>query len=316
MLLIDGVKYKLWTPGDEEKEFHPLVKKNYKHIFGEDAIYFDLKQKLSSKSGLAGIPDAYVISLTKPKGWYVVENELSSHDVYRHIVGQVTEFMDLIDELENQRELVQIFCNEIEGDKELEGFVKKRVNTEVFRFLTELLSTQPKIALIVDKITPELNKALNRLNKIANTEVVELQTYAREDAENVQAYLFEPLHVPEIEARSTGTNRKIRRYPKGEITPRFNYRLPILESLIEKGGAGKTSEILSSVYSKMKDKFTPKDLEKLPSGNAIRWNNRARWVRQQLTSEGYMKKDSPPGTWEITNEGKKYLEELKRERAR
>jgi len=29
MLIVDGVKYKLWTPKDEEKEFHPLVKDTY-----------------------------------------------------------------------------------------------------------------------------------------------------------------------------------------------------------------------------------------------------------------------------------------------
>jgi hypothetical protein len=33
MLLIDGVKYKLWTPENEENEFHPLIKKHYKMIF-------------------------------------------------------------------------------------------------------------------------------------------------------------------------------------------------------------------------------------------------------------------------------------------
>ncbi|MBO3758047.1 MAG: hypothetical protein QXQ94_10230 [Candidatus Bathyarchaeia archaeon] len=32
-LIVDGVKYKLWTPKDEEKEFHPLVRKCYKEIF-------------------------------------------------------------------------------------------------------------------------------------------------------------------------------------------------------------------------------------------------------------------------------------------
>jgi hypothetical protein len=65
-LYIDGVRYREWTPSDEEKEFHPLVKQNYKRIFGEDPIYFDIKPRLSSKSGVGGIPDAYVISLSKP----------------------------------------------------------------------------------------------------------------------------------------------------------------------------------------------------------------------------------------------------------
>lgn len=81
MLTIDGVRYKLWIPKDEEKEFHPLVRSSYKQIFGENALYFDVTQRLSSKSGLIGIPDAYVIILSKPYSWCIVENELSSHDV-------------------------------------------------------------------------------------------------------------------------------------------------------------------------------------------------------------------------------------------
>jgi hypothetical protein len=35
MLIIDGVKYQLWTPTNEEKEFHPLVKEYSKEIFGK-----------------------------------------------------------------------------------------------------------------------------------------------------------------------------------------------------------------------------------------------------------------------------------------
>ena len=36
MLLIDCVKYKLWTPKDEEKESHPMIKEHSEEIFGEE----------------------------------------------------------------------------------------------------------------------------------------------------------------------------------------------------------------------------------------------------------------------------------------
>lgn len=41
-LIIDGVKYKLWTPKHEEKEFHPMIKEHSKEIFGEKSLYFDI----------------------------------------------------------------------------------------------------------------------------------------------------------------------------------------------------------------------------------------------------------------------------------
>ena len=97
----------------------------------------------------------------------------------------------------------------------------------------------------------------------------------------------------------------------GEITPRNGYRLPILETLVEMGGRAKVSEVLNKVFNKMKDQLKPKDIEKLPSGISIRWENRAQWERLRLINEGYLKKDSPRGIWEITDAGKKLYENLK-----
>ena len=57
MLVIDGIKYKLWTPEDEENEFHPMIREHSKEIFGEHSLYFDvqhrLRYKLESKAGIA-----------------------------------------------------------------------------------------------------------------------------------------------------------------------------------------------------------------------------------------------------------------------
>jgi hypothetical protein len=57
LLLIDGAKYRLWMPKDEEKEFHPLVRVNSKEIFGNDTIYFDVKTMIKTAAGIGLIPD-------------------------------------------------------------------------------------------------------------------------------------------------------------------------------------------------------------------------------------------------------------------
>ena len=36
MFIVDGVRYRLWTPKDEEKEFHPIIKEHINEIFGLD----------------------------------------------------------------------------------------------------------------------------------------------------------------------------------------------------------------------------------------------------------------------------------------
>jgi len=102
-----------------------------------------------------------------------------------------------------------------------------------------------------------------------------------------------------------------KRAKRGDNTPREAYVHPILEALIELGGSGKVKTILNKLFEKMKDKMTEKDLEKQPSGNAIRWKNIAQWARQDLVNKGYLKKDSQRGTWEITEPGRTFYESKK-----
>jgi len=199
MLVIDGIRYRMWTPKDEEKEFHPMIKEHSREIFGEDSVYFDIKHKLSSKSGIAAIPDAYVITLSKPYEWYIVENELASHPVYSHIVPQISKFVDNIEELETQRDIRSILDKEVNEDVVLKALIEKKTGQDSYRFLSELVSKQPKIAFIIDKMTPEVEKASKSLKKLANTEIIEFKTFVREDAPNVHAHLFEALYEEEIE---------------------------------------------------------------------------------------------------------------------
>ena len=76
-----------------EKDFESKVVEYSKSIFGKDTVYFDTKKKLS-KGEIIAIPDGYLIDFTfenNPR-LYIVENELSSHDVFRHIGEQILKF--------------------------------------------------------------------------------------------------------------------------------------------------------------------------------------------------------------------------------
>ena len=161
MLVIDGVKYKLWTPKDEEKEFHPMIKEHSKEIFGKNSLYFDVKHKLKSRSGIGSIPDAYVISLSKPYEWYIVENELASHRVYEHIVPQISKFISGIENLRSQREVRDALYKEITKDGILKAYVEKMIDPEeIHLFLSSLVSKPPKIAIIIDEVTDEVREAV------------------------------------------------------------------------------------------------------------------------------------------------------------
>ena len=98
---------------------------------------------------------------------------------------------------------------------------------------------------------------------------------------------------------------------KGERTPRQSFRIPILKALIELGGRGKADQILEKVEIEMKGILKSVDYEKLPSGVMIRWQNTAQWERFVMVQDGLLHSDSPRGVWEITEKGRKFLENSK-----
>ena len=192
MLIVDGVRYKPWTPKDEEKEFHPLVKSQSKEIFGKDSIYFDVKTTLKSASGIGSIPDAYVIDLAEPYQWYVIENELATHPVYDHIVKQLTKFINGIDNQGCRAQILELIYEEINKDDVLRTAVlAKTKSVDLYRFLSKLFSKIPKIVVIIDEKNPDVEEACQALKYAP--EIIEFKSYVQEDNPQVYAHLFEPL---------------------------------------------------------------------------------------------------------------------------
>jgi hypothetical protein len=219
MILIDGVKYRLWTPKDEEKEFHPMIKEHSKEIFGENSLYFDIKHKLISKSGIGSIPDAYVITLSKPYKWYVIENELASHSIYDHIVKQLTKFINGLRNPKSRNDILEALDYEIRTDKVLKAHVEKMIGSpETFRFLSKLLSHPPNIVVVIDELNEEVREACQSLRY--ETQFVEFKTFVREDAENVHAHLFEPIYTivkPEVAKEESFVEVKKAELELGEV---------------------------------------------------------------------------------------------------
>lgn len=193
MLTVNGVKYRLWHPKDEEKEFHPLVKACSKEIFGEDSIYFDVKRILKTASGIGSIPDAYVITLSQPHRLYVVENELATHPIYDHVVRQLTKFINGIANQNARSQIIDMLYDQIDRDNNLREQIQKTVgSTDIYRFLSKLLAEPPRIVIIIDQRSDELEEACFSLRY--QPDIVEFKTFVKEGDENARAHLFEPIH--------------------------------------------------------------------------------------------------------------------------
>jgi len=124
----------------------------------------------------------------------------------------------------------------------------------------------------------------------------------------LQALLDEWVALGEKPRSSGSPSRRSGRSSVGGALRQEAYRLPILRALVRLGGRGPAGRVLELVHEEMKDRLTEADYAKLSSGT-IRWKNRAQWMRYHLKEEGLLRDDSPSGIWEISAEGRRWLEE-------
>jgi len=193
MLLIDGAKFEEWTPQKEVEEFHPIVKEHIKDIFGEQSFFLEAS-KLKSEAGKGSIPDGFVIILGEKPEWHILEMELSSHDVYKHVVDQVGRFINGIGSTSTQHKIVEAIYQEIIQNKVLKAEFEEIIGSnEVYKSLNDLISKPPVLTVIIEEKTPELEEALSLL-RYSPINIVEFQTFRRAGTESVHAHLFKPLH--------------------------------------------------------------------------------------------------------------------------
>jgi hypothetical protein len=92
----------------------------------------------------------------------------------------------------------------------------------------------------------------------------------------------------------------------GSILPEREYWKPILSIIAERGGSAPAGDVIEALGERLKDSFTPLDLEQLDTG-AVRWRNRARFARLRMTQQGLLSSTSPRGIWGITEAGRAYI---------
>jgi hypothetical protein len=180
------------------------------------------------------------------------------------------------------------------------------------------------VVLAFEVLLEEIEGTVNSLNKLG-AKAFEKGDYAlakdlvdkgsqmssfREKVQNLQKewkHLFGPSPRPKRVVKE--------RLKRGMRTPEDFFREPILMVLLEMGGSAPISEVLDRVYKKVKASLNKYDLQPLPSDpQSIRWRNTAQWCRNTLVREGLLRSDSPRGTWELSEEGRRQAERLKHEK--
>jgi len=203
IILIDGIRYCRYTP-KSEAEFERMIVENAARIFGEEAIYLDIKKLIKTEWGQGTIPDGFLF-YPEQRRFVLVEVELSSHPVFEHISKQVNKFISAFANYKSRQKLASMLKEYIEEEPALAKRMKPLLGTkglyeflefDVFEPLAEAKNFE--VIVIIEDKTPAVCEALSWLHP--SPSLIEAAVYAREGAEMVKALRFEPQFkfVPQV----------------------------------------------------------------------------------------------------------------------
>ena len=189
LLLKDGVKYCPYEYTSEE-ELAQIVIEHYKEIFGESALFFD-PQTMKTQIGIEARNDGIVLAPEQNR-WYIVEIELSKHPLHEHIIPQISRFSIAYEEAATRKKIVNTLYDAIRKDVFKTAAIQNQKIEDLHKMLTDLIDTQPTIAIIIDEKTPELDSICKKLP--FQTQTAEFKTYERENnGIGVHIHEFQPL---------------------------------------------------------------------------------------------------------------------------
>lgn len=173
-----------------------------------------------------------------------------------------------------------------------------------------LLEEIEKLFNILNK---EIEEASNNRDYEKARRLIEYGEKLKSFREEANALRDKWLNLFTIVAKEKIKRRKEKgRLKRGLRTPQREFYLPILKVLINLGGKAQVHEVLRNLEIEMKDILNNYDLQHLTSNpNIKRWENTAGWARYAMVKKGLLKLDSPPGIWEISEEGRNYYESNK-----
>ena len=163
----------------KESDFERDVIEHSKEIFGPKSVYIDIKKKIK-KDNIITIPDGYLLdfSFESDPHLYIVENELVSHDPYKHIGQQLLKFAIAYKAsgLRIKKFLVNKICENSKMKKAVESGFSKAGYGNIDAFLEDLIFEKEVSAIIIiDEITPDLENVVNQL--AMKIDLLEFQTF-------------------------------------------------------------------------------------------------------------------------------------------
>jgi hypothetical protein len=149
-------------------------------IFGKKSIYIDLKKKVKRKTvSFANIPDGYLLDFRSKIKLWIVENELSTHDSFKHIGVQLLRFATQFSEASFA---VKEFLNEyINNNSEVKEKFNFLVRKSEFSNISEALDfaiykNDYGFIVVIDEINEDLTKVTREIAR--QPELIEIKKFS------------------------------------------------------------------------------------------------------------------------------------------
>ena len=188
-----------------EKDFEQDVVANYRHIFGNDTVYIDIKKKIGDN--IVTIPDGYLLDFTfsnNPR-LYIIENELSVHDAYKHIGTQLLKFA--VSYKQSRLKIKQYILDYLSKSPTNMTFIESKASEMGYRNIDAMLESMiyrdtVDAIVIIDNSSAELENVLSHLSM--KIDIIEFKAY--ENGAGNRLYKFIPFNneVKEFVAARSG----------------------------------------------------------------------------------------------------------------
>ena len=188
-----------------EKDFEQDVVANYRHIFGNDTVYIDIKKKIGDN--IVTIPDGYLLDFTfsnNPR-LYIIENELSVHDAYKHIGTQLLKFA--VSYKQSRLKIKQYILDYLSKSPTNMTFIESKASEMGYRNIDAMLEFMiyrdtVDAIVIIDNSSAELENVLSHLSM--KIDIIEFKAY--ESGAGNRLYKFIPFNneVKEFVAARSG----------------------------------------------------------------------------------------------------------------
>lgn len=191
----------------KEEELKEIFSKHYKQIVSKNSFWIPLEKQLKSKrfkNFKHSIGDGFLIVWDNPTTptLYITEIELEKHDINRHILPQLGNFISFIQSstIEELNDVRNFLYNEIKKSKSIFNKIREDTNKEVYELLDNSLEDL-QILLVIDRVSPELSIGLSQIEKAINVKIRKIEVSRFLNQKNEEVILFTDSEVLEEEGK-------------------------------------------------------------------------------------------------------------------